>query len=564
MLEQYHRYIDAVLSGEVLTCKYVRLAVERQVRDLERQDDPDFLYYFDEQKAGLTLATVKLLRHTSGEWMKKPFQLQDFQAFRFAVLFGWMRKDNHKRRFRRAYIEVARKQGKSEEAAAVGNIGLHFDGEGAPEIFSAATTRDQAKIVFNAGKAMSEYLARDSESLSKVIKSYAHSITNSDNKGSFRAVSADAGTLDGLRPHMFIIDEYHAHPRSDVLKVGETGMGSRAQPLSYIITTAGFNTAGPCFRMRQVAIEILEGKKIDETFFTIIYTLDENDDWGNEAVWAKPNPNLGVSPSLEFLRSEYTKAVNEGGRAVVEFKTKNLNIWCDAPEVWITDESWRKNMGEVNDAELIGRRCFSGLDLAAVSDITSLCLLFPARDETEKHIFRWINWLPEMTVAKRSGRVNYALWVENGWLKTVPGDAMEYPWVIRDIDKVRRDYDLEMLFFDPWNKMAVIPQLVELALPLQEIRQGHGSMSSPSKEFERIINRGECNVGQDPVARWAMGNVVLRFDSNGNYMPDKNKSFEKIDPIVSAIMAVGAWQQDLATPKVTSYLFDEEVKSAWV
>lgn len=564
MLEQYHRYIDAVLSGEVLTCKYVRLAVERQVRDLERQESEDFPYYFDEQKAGLTLATVKLLRHTSGEWMKKPFQLQDFQAFRFAVLFGWMRKDNHKRRFRRAYIEVARKQGKSEEAAAVGNIGLHFDGEGAPEIFSAATTRDQAKIVFNAGKAMSEYLAKDSESLAKVIKSYAHSITNSDNKGSFRAVSADAGTLDGLRPHMFIIDEYHAHPRSDVLKVGETGMGSRAQPLSYIITTAGFNTAGPCFRMRQVAIEILEGKKIDETFFTIIYTLDEDDDWGNEAVWAKANPNLGVSPSLEFLRSEYTKAVNEGGRAVVEFKTKNLNIWCDAPEVWITDESWRKNMGEVNYAELIGRRCFAGLDLAAVSDITSLCLLFPARDESEKHIFRWINWLPEMTVAKRSGRVNYALWVENGWLKTVPGDAMEYPWVIRDIDKVRRDHDLEMLFFDPWNKMAVIPQLVELALPLQEIRQGHGSMSSPSKEFERIINRGECNVGQDPVARWAMGNVVLRFDSNGNYMPDKNKSFEKIDPIVSAIMAVGAWQQDLATPKVTSYLFDEEVKSAWV
>ena len=191
MLQQYHRYIDAVLSGKVLTCKYVRLAVERQVRDLERQESEDFPYYFDAQKAGLTLATVKLLRHNSGEWMKKPFQLQDFQAFRFAVLFGWMRKDNHKRRFRRAYIEVARKQGKSEEAAAVGNIGLHFDGEGAPEIFSAATTRDQAKIVFNAGKAMSEYLARDSESLAKIIKSYAHSITNSDNKGTVRSVSAN-------------------------------------------------------------------------------------------------------------------------------------------------------------------------------------------------------------------------------------------------------------------------------------------------------------------------------------------------------------------------------------
>lgn len=557
MLEQYRRYMDAVLSGQIVTCKYVRLAVERQLRDLERQESEDFPYYFDEQKAGLTLATVKLLRHTSGEWMKKPFQLQDFQAFRFAVLFGWMRKDNHKRRFRRAYIEVARKQGKSEEAAAVGNIGLHFDGEGAPEIFSAATTRDQAKIVFNAGKAMSEYLAKDSESLGKVVKSYAHSVTNTDNKGSFRAVSADAGTLDGLRPHMFIIDEYHAHPRSDVLKVGETGMGSRAQPLSYIITTAGFNTAGPCFRMRQVAIEILEGKKVDETFFTIIYTLDDDDDWGDESKWIKANPNLGVSPSMEFLRSEYTKAVNEGGRAIVEFKTKNLNIWCDAPEVWIPDEDWRRNDGELNEAELVGRRCFGGLDLASVSDLTSLCLYFPPRFAGDKHLWKWYNWLPRDTVAKRSGRVNYELWAQQGWIETTPGNVTDYDYIRAKINEIKGVYNLVSVNYDRWNTSDIVPRLVDDGIKMLPFGQGFASMSTPCKELERMILGGECNTGANPVARWAMGNVVLDTDPAGNIKINKDKATEKVDPIVAQAMSIAGWLIEQSNPVISSYLLEE-------
>ena len=563
MLEQYHRYIDAVLSGEVLTCKYVRLAVERQVRDLERQESEDFPYYFDEQKAGLTLATVKLLRHTAGDWMGQNFLLQDFQAFRFAVIFGWLRKDSKKRRFRRAYIEVARKQGKSEEAAAVGNIGLFFDGEGAPQIFSAATTRDQAKEVFNAAKVMAKYLSDDSETLGKQIRVLEHSISNKENSGFFQAVSSDSGTLDGKKPHIAITDEYHAHPTSGVLKVMETGMGSRKQPLSFIITTAGFNTAGPCFRMRQVATEILEGKKVAETFFTIIYTLDDEDDWNDKKVWIKANPNIGISPDWDHMNSEYTNAVNEGGRAVVEFKTKNLNIWCDAPEVWIPDEDWRRNDGEIDEDELDHRLCYAGLDLASVSDLTSLCLYFPPL-VGGKHIFKWYNWLPSDTVAKRSGRVNYPLWVEQGWIETTPGNVTDYDYIRAKINEIRGKYLLASVQYDRWNTSDIVPRLVDDGINMQPFGQGFASMSTPCKQLERMILGGECNTGANPVARWSMGNVVLDTDSAGNIKINKDKAMEKVDPIVAQAMAIAGWLIEQSKPVVTSYLFDEEVKSAWV
>lgn len=559
MLEQYRRYIDDVISGRVLTCKYTRLAVERQLRDLERQADPDFAYRFDENKAGLVLSIVRLFRHTSGEWMGELFHLQDFQAFEFAVVFGWVRKDNGKRRFRRVYNEVARKAGKSEKAAVVGNIGLHFDGEGAPQVFSAATTREQAKEVFNAAKIMAEYLAKDSQTLSKQIRTYAHSISNLGNKGFFQAVSSDAHSLDGKKPHICIIDEYHAHKDSSVLKVMETGMGSRAQPLSYIITTAGFNIAGACYRMRQVAIDILEGKKVDETFFTIIYTLDEGDDWNDQTVWGKANPNLGVSPTLEFLQSEWLKAKNEGGRAEVEFKTKNMNIWCDAPDVWIPDDDWRLNEGEINEEALLGRQCFGGLDLASVSDITSLCLFFPARSASERHIFLWWNFLPENTVQKRSGRTNYALWVQQGWIETTPGNAADYDYVRAKINLLKSRFNIRSIQYDRWNSSDLIPRLVDDGLNMQPFGMGFTSMSTPSKELERLMLETRCNTGGNPVARWCAGNVVLDVNAAGDIKPNRDRSAEKIDPIVAAIMGLAGWMIEAGQPKkARSYLLDND------
>ena len=245
MLNRYARYMDDVLSGRQVACKWVRLACERQRRDLERAKQKDFPFYFDEGRADVVLKFLTAFRHVSGEWAGQHFEPADFQCFRFAVIFGWRHKETKKRRFRRVYLEVARKQGKSFEAALVQMIGLVLDGEARAEIFSAATTRDQAKIVFETAQDMVRRFCSDEPAAARMLKVMAQSVVNESTGGKIAALSSDAQKLDGHSPHIAVIDEYHEHPTNKVLKVMETGMGARAQPLSFIITTAGFNIEGP-------------------------------------------------------------------------------------------------------------------------------------------------------------------------------------------------------------------------------------------------------------------------------------------------------------------------------
>ena len=332
--------MEAVESGAVVTCEPVKLAVARQRHDLERQNTPDFPFYFDEQAAEKAIKTFKLLRHTKGEWATKRqlFQLQDFQAFEIACVFGWKKQDSGYRRFTRVYSETARKSGKTEKCAGIQAIGI-LEGEGGAEVYSAATTRDQARIVFDASKVMLQGLKSDGFKWAKPLKIQARVIKYND--GIIEALSAEAKTLDGKNPHFVIIDEYHAHPTSDVLNVMETGMGARAQPLLYVITTAGFNIESPCYHMRETALNILRGVKTDESFFAIIYTLDPEDDWEDESVWIKPNPNIGNTPKWDWMREQHQKAKNEGFAKAVEFKTKNLNLWLNQREQWIDDSIYQ-------------------------------------------------------------------------------------------------------------------------------------------------------------------------------------------------------------------------------
>ena len=523
-------------------CKYVRQAVERQVNDLKRQNTPDFQYYFDEDEAARWIGVISILKHTSGEWKGQPFNIQDFQAFRWACIFGWKRTDGRGRRFRRAYVEVARKQGKTEEAATIGLGGLLIDNENTAQIFSAATTRQQAKIVYSAAKIMARELMKDSEGANETLRLLAHRILNKNSDGFFEALSSDAWTLDGLSPHVAIIDEYHAHPTNEVLKVIETGMGARRSPLIYIITTAGFNISSPCFMLRQNAIDILRGQKRDETFFTAIYTLDEGDDWNDESVWVKANPQIGITPTWDFMRSEYTKAVNEGGQSEVEFKTKNLNVWTASSETWIQDEIWQACPKEIDEDSLLGKPCYVGVDFAAISDFTAAAFLFPPHGDRKEYALLLRFWLPQDKIKERARDWPDTIkWWNEGYIKGTPGNVVDLEILEQDFKGLCAKYDVKVVGYDPLNAWQTIANLEQSGLNMDRYPNTRLHMSPASKEFERLVRQKMVNHGGNPVLRWMMTNVVPVYTQQDLLQLDRMRSsrISKIDGVVASVIALG-------------------------
>lgn len=541
MIEGYDRYQEEVGNGKVVCCLEVRQAIARQARDLSREDDSDFPYYFDRKEAERVLTFMSLMRCTGGEWKGKRLQLADFQCWRNAVLFGWLRKEDGYRRFRIAYIEVARKQGKSEEASAVSNYGLLADGEESAQIYSAATTRQQAKIVFKSARIMLRELIKESPALKKRVQLLANRVVDNATDSYMEALSSDAWTLDGLSPHISIVDELHAHPTDEVLEVLETGMGARTQPMLYMITTAGYNMQGPCYQMRKTAKNILAGVVEDESFFAIIYTLDDDDDWKDEKNWVKANPNIGVTPKWAFMQAQFTKAKTRGKTAEVGFKTKNLNIWVGSQTGWIKDEAWMACPNEIDLERLRGKVCYGGLDLASTSDFTALCLFFPGGEE-EPHTMLWFYWLPEETFEERWRQTPSMLeWRDAGHIEVTPGNVTDYDYVLARAEEVTKMYDVQMIGCDPYNAKQLIVQMQTAGLPVQEFSQGIMMMSGPTKEFERLAMKGDINHGGNPVTRWMLGNVHLYKDAKDNIQVHKGKSTEKVDGIVAGIIAIGEW-----------------------
>lgn len=542
MINLYHQYIKEVTTGEKVVCKYVRQAVDRQVNDLKRKPTPDFPYYFDEAEAARWIGFISILKHTSGEWKGREFCIQDFQAFRWACIFGWQRVDGRGRRFRRAYVEVARKQGKTEEAATIGLGGLLIDGEPTAQIFSAATTRQQAKIVYSAAKIMARELMKDSEGANETLRLLAHRILNKESDGFFEALSSDAWTLDGLSPHVAIIDEYHAHPTNEVLKVIETGMGARRSPLIYIITTAGFNISSPCFMLRQNAIDILRGQKTDETFFTAIYTLDDGDDWNDEKVWVKANPQIGNTPTWDFMRSEYTKAVNEGGQSEVEFKTKNLNVWTASSETWIQDEIWQACPKELDEDSLFGKPCYVGVDFAAISDFTAAAFLFPPHGDRKEYALKLHFWLPEDKIKERARDWPDTIkWWNEGYIKGTPGNVVDLEILEQDFKGLCAKYDVKVVGYDPLNAWQTIANLETSGLKMDRYPNTRLHMSPASKEFERLVRQKMVNHGGNPVLRWMMTNVVPVYTQQDLLQLDRMRSsrISKIDGVVASVIALG-------------------------
>jgi len=528
------QYIEDVMAGRVVVCKWVRMAVERHVHDLEAGETRGL--YFDEREAKLKIAFFSLLKHSKGEWAGQTIRLEPWQQFIKWVLFGWKRADG-RRRFRTAYIEVARKNGKSTDAAGTGLNLMLADGEPGAEVYSAATKRDQARITH----AEATRMAKSSPAIRKEVKIYKDNIHIMDTASKYEPLGADSDTMDGLNVHAAIIDEVHAHKNRDTWDVLETATGSRRQPLMYAITTAGFDRQSLCWDMHEYTEKILEGIIEDDAWFGIIFTIDEGDDWEDEGVWVKANPNLGVSKKWDDMRALAAKA-KQMPSALNAFLRLHLNVWTQVETKWVNIGRWIL-CGEMVDATgLRGRTCYGGLDLSSSIDISALALVFPPQAEEDKYQVLVRFWVPEYAMHERSkkDRVPYDAWVRQGYITATPGDVIDYDYILAQIDEDAQNYDLKEIAFDRWGATKMVSELQERGGEdwMVQFGQGFASMSPPMKELERIYMDGKLAHGNNPVLNWMADNLVAREDPAGNIKPDKEKSREKIDGVVALIMAL--------------------------
>lgn len=557
-MKQAKRYIENVLSGKELVCEYTRLAVARHINDLNRQEIKEFGFVFSEVEASRALRFFRALKHTSGSLGGKPFNLQDNQAFILAMLFGWRRKDTGKRRFTQAYLEMARKAGKSEIAAGIEIYTGFFEGEEGAQVYTAATTRDQANMVFRAVKKMCRYLKADSPAISKQIDVMANAVVFKPTDSFIQKVSADAGTLDGLNPHCAVIDEYHAHKNDEIKGVMQTGQGSRENPLLLIITTAGFEKEAPCYRIeRSNAIAVLKSERRQENLFSMIFTLDEGDDWKDPKVWRKANPNLGSTPTVQYLHDQVQDAINKGTSTMTQVLTKNFNIWMDAPKVWIPEEKIKAAMRPIAIEEFHGRRVYLGFDVAAISDLTALSIFSPATDELPA-IQKTFFWVPQDTAKRRNEVAPYLQWIEDGYATMIHGNSGENPSVRAMIEQIAEVCEVRSISYDPWNAMEMVAALTAMGFELFPVRPYFGHLSPPTKKQSELIENGAIEMDENPILLWNYRNIVLDMDSQDNIKPNKAKSAEKIDGVVSSILTLFGWLQEMATPSTGSYLFDEE------
>jgi phage terminase large subunit-like protein len=537
------RYVEDVLSGRIVACKWVRLACERHRRDLENGTERGLR--FDETTAKTAIAFFRLLKHSKGEWAGRPLALEPWEQFTVWSLFGWKREDGT-RRFRTSYLEVARKNGKTTLAAGVGLYLMLADGEPGAEVYSVATKRDQARISHSEATRM----AKSSPQLRRMVTIFKDNIHIVDTASKFEPLGADSDTMDGLNVHGAIVDEVHAHKTRDTWDVIETATGSRRQPLMFAITTSGYDRQSLCFQQHEYTEKVLDGVIQDDSWFGIIYTLDKvkdaggnlvDEDWNDERVWAKANPNLGVSKKLDDMQRKAARA-REMPAALNAFLRLELDIWTQAETKWIGLEHWRQ-CGKAVDADgLRGRTCYGGLDLSSNVDISAWVMVFPPQDDDDDYQVICRFWIPEEAMVERArrDRVPYPAWVRQGYITATPGSVIDYDFIQAQIDADAQAYDIQEVAFDRWGATKIQTDLMEKGGEdwLVQFGQGYVSMSPPMKELERLILEHKLAHGNNPVLTWMANNLVVRQDPAGNLKPDKEKSTEKIDGMVALVMAL--------------------------
>jgi len=493
--------------------------------------------YFDVWAADLAVRFFeRVLHHCKGEWAGEPFILQDWQRDGIIrPLFGWKRPDGT-RKYRRAYIEVPRKNGKSTLAAGIALFLLFMDEEPGAEVFGAAVDRRQGRIVFDLAKQM----VRASPPLRKLAKTHKNVIAMDAANRKYEVLSADAPNQYGLNAHGIVIDELHAQPNRDLFDVLVTSTGSRRQPLIVMITTAGYDRESICWEQHEHARQVLEGRIDDPEFFAYIRAAAENDDWTDPAVWRKANPSLGVTIKEEYLAAECKQAQLTPAYENT-FRRLHLDQWTSQETRWLPLEAWDACGAPVDLASLEGKECYAGLDLASAVDIAALVLVFPPiPGEYELYRFLPYFWIPEENMVERvrRDRVPYDVWVRQGHMRATPGNVIDHGMIEKETIALREKFNIRELAFDMWGAIQISQRLEAAGFTTVSFGQGYKSMSPPTKELLRLVLDAKVAHGNHPVLRWMANNVMVMKDPAGNLKPDRQKSRQKIDGIVAAIMGL--------------------------
>lgn len=493
--------------------------------------------YYDKDSADYAVNFIECLSHTKGKWSGKPFELIDWQEQIIRDIFGTL-KPNGYRQFNTAYIEIPKKMGKSELAAAVALLLCCGDGEERAEVYGCAADRQQASIVFEVAADM----VRMSPALSKRVKilSATKRIVFQPTNSFYQVLSAEAYSKHGFNIHGVVFDELHTQPNRKLFDVMTKGSGdARTQPLYFLITTAGSDTKSICYETHQKAKDLLEGRKVDPTFYPVIYGADESDDWTDPKVWKKANPSLGITVGIDKVKAACESAKQNPAEENT-FRQLRLNQWVKQAVRWMPMDKWDKCAFAVNEEDLLGRVCYGGLDLSSSIDITAFVLVFPPEDEDDKYVVLPYFWLPEETLNLRVNRdhVPYDVWEKQGYLKTTEGNVVHYGFIEKFIEELGEKYNIREIAFDRWGAVQMVQNLEGMGFTVVPFGQGFKDMSPPTKELMKLTLEEKVAHGGHPVLRWMMDNIFIRTDPAGNIKPDKEKSTEKIDGAVATIMAL--------------------------
>lgn len=529
------QYENDVLTGVVPACEWVKKAIRRNQQDAKRWTDTG-PFFFSEKEGSRVCHFIETLHHTKGSLANTTIVLEPWQVWLLHTIFGWRRRWDEGRRFRRVYIEVPRGNGKSCLSSGVALYCLLCDREPGAEVYSFATTRDQAKIVFNDAKRMCEVNAPLKKTFG--VDVLANAIAVPGTNSTFQAKSAEGSTLDGLNTHFACIDELHAHKTRAVYDVVETSMGKRDNSLLWIITTAGFNLAGICYEVRTLVTKVLDGVFEDDAQFGVIYSIDPDDIWWTEEAARKANPNWGVSVKPDIVMGMLRKA-KELPSAANNIKTKHLNLWCNAGVAWIDMQKWDACGDETLDISMFEHQpCYIGLDLASKCDVTAKVLIFPQTTATgERKFYMFPTFYLPQDAVERATNSQYAGWVEEGWIQQTDGGVTDFARVEDDLREDMERFDVKAIGYDPWNAAQLAADLDQEFAPMVEIRQYGQKASDDAKWFEAFILSGQLVHNANPCMTWMVSNAVAKGGEMLKIVKDTPDN--KIDGVDAATMAVG-------------------------